>query len=143
MKKKDCMADKMDEKALQQKYMEFQVIQQQIEQLQQQLHMLNQQLQQLELTKNNLNELKSVETGTKSYAQIAPGIYVQSTVANTETLLVNVGANTTVEKSVPDTISLVEEQEKLAAENINETDKVLQQLSTDAMKIYEQLQNVQ
>ena len=133
----------LNEKELQQKYMEFQVIQQQIEQLQQQLHTLNQQLQQLELTKNNLNELTSVKSGTDSFSQIAPGIFVESTIKNTEKLLVNVGANTAVEKSVPQAIALVEEQEKLATQNINETDKVLQQLSTDAMKLYEQLQNVQ
>jgi len=118
----------MDETALQQKYMEFQVIEQQIKSVTEQVQELNNKLMELEYLKSSLDELSKVEKKTEILAPISSGIFVRADIKDTKNLLVNVGSGTVVKKDVPATQKLmdnqVEEVEKLRTQLISQLTKL-------------------
>lgn len=130
----------MEEKELQQKYMEFQVLQQQIEQLGQQLELLSSQNEELEKTKEGLEELQTVKTGQEMFSQLSPGIFVKSVMGEPQTVLVNVGVQTVVERTIPETQELVAHQQRNVQENMKEINQVLKSLTSDALQLYQLLQ---
>ena len=130
----------MDEKELQQKYLEFQVLQQQIEQLGQQLELLGSQNEELEKTKDGLEELQKVKTGQEMFCQLSPGIFVKSVLGDPQIVLVNVGIQTVVERTIPETQELVAHQQRNVQENMKEVNQVLKSLTSDALQLYQQLQ---
>tara|TARA_Y100000310_G_scaffold242934_1_gene247231 strand:+ start:27285 stop:27689 length:405 start_codon:yes stop_codon:yes gene_type:complete len=124
----------------QQKYMEFQQLQQQIEQISQQLQMMSQQSAEIDNTKEALLDLQKVEKDTEILAPIANGIFVKSKVQDTSQLIVNVGANVTLEKTIPEMVDLFEKQKVDIAKQMVEGELHLQALQDKAMKIFEEVQ---
>ncbi|UCH12318.1 MAG: prefoldin subunit alpha [Candidatus Omnitrophota bacterium] len=98
------------QKELQQKYMHLQLMQQQIKQLQQQIQQFEQQIAELDSLSQSLDDLKKVKPGSDTLVPISSGIFAKATLKDNEELLVNVGANTVVKKSVSDTKKLIEKQ---------------------------------
>lgn len=122
----------MDEK--QKQYMEFQQLQQQIEMLSKQMEEVNQQLMELEISKTALEEVEKCDKGTEVLAQIANGIFVKTKLDCNQKLIVNIGADTTVEKNIPDVIKMLDEQQKLVNNNAKEIEKVIDALGEEAVK---------
>lgn len=114
-------------------YMLLQQMQEQVEALSKQLEEINQQLMELEISKGALEEVQKTKQGTEILAQIANGIFVKTKLEDNTKLIVNVGANTTVEKSIPDVIKMLEEHEQAMAKNAQELEALLQQISQEAM----------
>lgn len=99
----------MNKKA-QEKYIELQMLSQQMQQVQKQLQLLEQQMLELNSTKDGLDELAKTKEETEILVPISSGIFVKAKVKDNKTLTVNVGSNVAVEKTVPETKSLIEEQ---------------------------------
>ena len=95
---------------LQKKYFEMHLLGQQVKQVQQQLQTIDAQLEELEKTADSIESLKGIRKGSEIFVSISPGIFAKAEIADTENLLLNVGAGTGVEKSVPDTVGLIREQ---------------------------------
>ena len=85
----------------QQNYVQMQMYQQQLEQLSQQMEMLNQQLAEVEISQSALEELQKTEIDNEILATVAPGVFVKAKLAENQKVIVNVGANSTVEKNIP------------------------------------------
>ena len=85
-----------DEKQMQEKYMEFQMLQQQIEQLSKYLEELNGKLQEFTLTKNNILNMDVVPPNTEALVSMAPGIFAQAELKENKKFVINVGANVLV-----------------------------------------------
>lgn len=117
-----------------QQYMEFQQLQQQIEMMSKQMEEVNQQLMELEISKNALEEVEKCDKGTEILAQIANGIFVKTKLDCNQKLVVNVGADTTVEKSIPDVIKMLDEQQEMVKNNAKEIEKVIDSLGEEAVK---------
>ena len=124
----------------QKKYMEFQQLQQQIEQVSQQLQLMSQQAAEIDNTKEALLDLGKVEPNTEMLAQIANGIFVKSEIKDTSKLVVNVGANVTLEKTIPEMIELFEHQKNDITNQIVQGELHLEALQDKAMKIFEEVQ---
>jgi len=99
-KPKQESKEEPNKEELQQKYMQFQMLQQQIEQSSQQVEILNQQLEEINISIEAVEELENVEKDNEVLASIAPGIFVKTALKENQKLLVNVGANTTAEKQL-------------------------------------------
>ena len=98
------------QKEMQQKYMQLQMMQQQLKQLQQQIQQFEQQIAELNNLSQSLDDFKKLKLGSDTLVPISSGIFAKASLKYNEGLLVNVGANTIVKKSVSDTKKLVEKQ---------------------------------
>lgn len=100
----------MDEKHIQQRYLEFQMLDQQIKQLQKHMQNLDAQIDEIMAIKQALDEIKEVKEGTEILVPITNGIFIKALAKDTTVMHVNVGFNTNVEKSVEETKKLMNDQ---------------------------------
>lgn len=98
------------EKEMQEKYMVYQYLEQQMKQVQQQLQNIDQQLVELEGVKKALADLKEVPINADILVPVASGIFVKAKLLEHEDLLVNVGDNVSVKKKYPEAQALLEKQ---------------------------------
>ena len=122
----------MDEK--EQKYAELQMMQQQIEQLSQRTEEINAQLLDLGISKGALEEISKTTEGTPILAQIANGIFIKATLTKNSSVIVNVGADTVVEKTIPEVLEMLKEQETLLTQTADQIEAMLQNVGAQAMK---------
>jgi len=132
-----------EEEILRKKYMEFQMLQQQMEEISNHAEMLNQQNLELDISINAIKELGKTKLETDLLTPIANGIFIKSSLKDNQKMVVNVGSNTTVEKTVLEVVELLEEQKKDLSERIIEVNNLLGQMNEQAMKIYQEVENVQ
>lgn len=104
----------MNEAEMQKKFIQLQMIHQQLQQLQQQIDALTQQEMELALVKENVKELSSIKEGTEILVPIAAGIFAKAKWEGHDKFLINVGLGTTVEKTPEEVNRLVGEQQKEA-----------------------------
>jgi len=95
----------MNEQELQQK---FQIFEQQIRQLQEQLRSVEEATYDMNFIKNGLDSLVG-KVDTEIMAPLGKGIFVKAKLLS-ETLTVDVGAKNFVEKSIPETKELINNQ---------------------------------
>lgn len=129
------------EEELKQKFMVFRMLQQKIEEINQHLELLHQHNTELEESKNALREFAASEAGSDVLAPIAGGVFVKTTLKEVKTLLVNVGGNTVVEKTVSEVIALLEQQEKDMIKNVVEAQQLSEQLQQQARHIYKEVED--
>ena len=91
---------KIDEEDLQRRYMELQIITKQIKQGQGQIEALDEQLESLAGIMNSLDDLSGSKKGAEMLSPIGEGIFVKSTLDDNHELLVNVGSNVVVPKTI-------------------------------------------
>jgi len=101
---------KMNKEKVQEKYIELQIIEQHIKQLQKQIQMVESQITELATAHEALEDFKKLQAGTKILVPISNGIFAKAEVKDTKELIVNVGANVTVNKDVEAAKSLIQEQ---------------------------------
>ncbi len=93
-----------------QKYVEFQVLNQQIQQSQQQLQMLSKQIQELKALSENTKEISKTKENSEMYTNLGVGVHLKSQIKDVKHLLVNVGAGIFVQKTPEETIKIVDKQ---------------------------------
>jgi prefoldin alpha subunit len=118
----------MEEKKLQEMYLNLQLLDQQIKQTQKQVQVLNNQLVELSMTKQSLDDLKEINKGTEILVPISSGIYSKAELKDNNELIVNVGSNVTVKKNI-------EETKKLVNDQIEELAKIQIQMNTELEKL--------
>lgn len=96
----------------QQKQMEMQMLNAQLQQLQQQLNAVEQQSMEIEFVIDALENISKVEVGTEALVPISSGIFVKAKIQDNKELVVNVGSNTTVTKTVPEVQQMLKDQIK-------------------------------
>ncbi|MBW3004977.1 prefoldin subunit alpha [Candidatus Woesearchaeota archaeon] len=130
-----------DAQVMQQKYMEMQMLDQQLKQIQQQLHAVEQQAMEVEFVIDALGNISKVEPGSDILVPLSSGIFVKAKIQDNKELLVNVGGNTTVNKSVPEVQEMLKKQiaelekvKKDLVDNFTKFANKMQQLQADLMK---------
>ena len=121
--------------------MQFQAIQQQLEQINEHLETLMQQNSEVEISINAIKEIGKTEVNNDILALVANGIFIKAKLLDNQKLIVNVGSDTTVEKTVPEVVKLLEEQQKQMNKKMVEADSMMQELSSQAMKMYQEIEN--
>jgi prefoldin alpha subunit len=99
-----------DEERAKEKYLEFQLLQKQIEQMQGYLDEL--QSKQLEFlqTKESLHELEKTDQDSECFVSVAQGIFAKAKLNKCDELLVNIGADVAVTKNISQVAELIEKQ---------------------------------
>ena len=130
-----------DEKAFQEKYVEFQVFSAQLKQMQQQFVNIEQQILELKSLSESLNKISDIKENNDSLIPIGAGIFLEGTIKNTKEAVITVGANVAVKKSMEETKELVkkqiEELEKIMIETEHQMETLnehLVELKTDLEK---------
>ncbi|NQV91630.1 prefoldin subunit alpha [Candidatus Woesearchaeota archaeon] len=124
----------------QEKYKHFQMLQEHIEQMTHHVQMLAQQSEELEISKNALIELAKTAEGTEILAPISNGIFIKSTLVDNKKVIVNVGSNTTVERTIPEAVDLLEKEHVKIRMRVIEAEKMLQNLHQETMKIHQEVE---
>ena len=103
--------DQEKQKELQQRYLEFQLIEQQSRQIEKQLQVLENQLVEITSVQLSLDDLKEAKIGSEIMVPVSNGIFVKGELKENRELLVNVGSNTVVVKTVEETKELIGKQQ--------------------------------
>ncbi len=130
------------EEQVQSMYYEFQMINQQVEELSDQKDVLNQELNQLNNTIEALSEIRKVESEEEILVPLSQGIFARATIKNTETLLVNVGAETLVKKDIDSTKEILNGRISRMKEFLGQTQNNIQSLQQRAQQISQELQGM-
>ena len=139
------MADKdtkEDPEMLQRKYMEFQLLGQQIQRFREQLQQLDQQLVELDNVKDSLEELKAVKQDTELFVPMSGGIFMRAKAGDASMVVLNVGANVAVEKTIPEAQQLISDQMEQAGKLREQMMGNLNQLLESAKKLQAELEKL-
>ena len=103
---------------LQKDYIEFQVLNQQINQLQQQLNSINNNIVELKVLGNSLDEIKKLKKENKILIPLGNNIFIKGKIEYNNELIMGVGSKTLVKKDISNTKDTINNQIK-ELENIN------------------------
>lgn len=124
------------EMELQRKYLEFQIVGQQVKKFREQLQQLDQQLVELDGAKDTLEELKEVRKGTPLFVPVSGGIFMRAESGETANVVLNVGAGVAVEKTLP-------EAQQLISDQMEQAGKVREQMMANLGKLLEKAKELQ
>ncbi|MBW2996240.1 prefoldin subunit alpha [Candidatus Woesearchaeota archaeon] len=130
---------KEKQQQLQQKYMEMQMLSQQMQQAQKQIEMVNNQINELNLTKEALDDISKTKEGTEIRVPLASGIFIKANLTDNKDVIVNVGAGTSVKKTIPEARKLIDDQLKEITDFARESEANLNQLAAKAQTIEKEL----
>ena len=133
----------MDKEKIKEKYMEFQLYQQQLEQLQKYAEQLESKHKEYTVTEESLGELENVKQGTEILVPLAEGIFVKAHIADAEQFVVNIGAGVSCEKARKDVIAIVKDQlTEMADARGKITDKITE-INMKMMAIAHEMENME
>lgn len=130
----------VDQQKMEEKYMQFQSLQQHLELINQHVEKMQEQRQEIESTIDALNELEKSKTDTEILAPIANGIFVKAKLLDPSRLTVNLGSDIAAEKSIPEILKLLEDQKEKITNNMSEAEEVFKRLRQQSLDIYNQAQ---
>ncbi len=130
-------------KLLQQRYIELQILEQQIKEVRQQEQILNQQLMELTKLKESLSDLEKTNKGKELLSQIGARVFLRAELKDNKNVLIGVGANVVVEKSVEEANKIITMQLEEIEKNIQIIHQHIISASDYAKDIHEELIKLQ
>ena len=130
----------LTEEEMKERFTKFQTIQQQMEKLSEHAQLLNQHNEELQITTNAVTELGKTAVNTEILTPLADGIFLKANLLENQKLVVNVGSNTTVERTISEVLDLLGKQKEDLALRIIEAESVLQELNAQGLKIYQEVE---
>ena len=116
---------------LQKKYLELQIIIEQISQIQQQINILQNNIFELSNLMESISILKEIKKDAESFSSLGSNIFVKTKIQDANELFVNVGSNIFVVKDLEETKLLVSSQINRVDQVIRESEIKLNQLGED------------
>lgn len=99
-----------EQKDMQQKYLQLQILDSQINQLQKQHRLLDEQISEITISEQGLGDLSKQKIGSEILTHISPGIFIKAGLKNNSEVIVNVGSNVAVKKPIPAAKKMLEKQ---------------------------------
>ncbi len=106
------LTEQKRQELLQEKYLEYQMIEEQIKKMQEQVLTFKKQIEELGGIMDALQNLAEVKQGKEILVPMSAGIFIKAVVQETKEVLVNVGDNVVVVKKLEDAIQLVKKQQE-------------------------------
>jgi len=128
-----------NQEELQQKYAQFQLMQQQIEEVNKHLEMLQEQNAELDISLTAVQEISKTKVGNDFLAPLANGIFIKGIIQDNQKLVVNVGSGVTVEKNPEEVGKLLEQQKEELSKQLIETQAVFAELNQEMINLYNEL----
>lgn len=130
----NCKQNKKEQ--AEQKYVMLQLIDAQIKELEKEISALEQRAAEITSLKLSLKALAESKPNSKSFSPIGLGIYSESEIKNTKEVLVNVGADVLVKKTVT-------EAEEILAKQLSQLDNVTKQLTQNFTNLAGRAQDIE
>ena len=116
-----------DKNQLQEKYIELQILKQQVSSLIEQKHAIDERENELNVTLAALRKLDTVKKGNEMWSSIGSGTFVRSDIKDNEKVFVAIGAGLVMKETVPKSIEILE----LRLHEFNDiNNEVVQQINT-------------
>lgn len=131
-----------DQKQLNEKYMELQILEQQLKQVNQQLHNLDSQLLELQRIEDNLGDLSKTKKDTELLVALGGGVFSKAELKDNKTVLINVGSNIVVEKDIPSSKKIIGHQIGQIKDVAKQLEQEFQILAANSQAIQQDLQKV-
>jgi len=100
----------MNKEEYQNKYLEFQALGEHIKQIQNSIMELEQQLAELRKLQESLESIENTKLNEEVLVLLGAGTYIKTKLADDKKVIMNIGADKLVDKSINDSISLVKSQ---------------------------------
>ena len=126
----------MSNKAIQEKYVDLNMLEQQIRLTNQQVEDVVSKIAELEYIKTSLDMFGKIKPGTEVLAPISSGVFIKTKLSSNSELLVNVGAGTVVKKDIAGTKKLMDEQ-------IIELESLREQLLSQLTRLSQRAQDIE
>ncbi len=139
------MADKKtdeQQKRLQQKYMELQMLDQQMKQIQAQVEAVERQAVELDEVQQNIDAIGASKPGSEMFVPVSNGIFIKAKLEDNKSLAVNVGGNTVVKKDIPSTKTMLAEQAKEMRRFQMDLVQQFEKLSERAVSLQSEMQKI-
>lgn len=132
----------MEKSQANEKYLEMQILTQEIKQLRQQILNLENQTMELESLEDNLDEMKKVRKGAEILVPLGGGIFSKAELKDNEKVVMNVGASVMVKKSLDEAKEVVKNQIAQMKNLIEEIANELEKLAIRAQYVQEEIQGL-
>jgi len=117
------------------KMVELQMLQQQLDLMQKYSEELDEKTAEFQKTKSSLEEMSTIKDGSEMFVPIAQGIFAQVKLLDIQNLVVNVGSNTMVSKTIPQIVELIGKQ-------IDEVSSIKEKIDANAEKLATRLNTI-
>jgi len=111
---------------LQQKYMEYQQLSNQLNYGQQQILQLEKQYMELEVLNEALKDVKNTKEGTEVIASLGSGLFIKTSLKSNSEIIMHVGGNANVTKTPDEAKKVIDDQMKQLKKIINDMREDLQ-----------------
>lgn len=132
----------MEEEKLQEKYMEMRMMEEQIKEMQKQGQIVEQQLAELMANVQSIEDFRKAKEGDEILVPVSSGIFAKAELKSSREFLVNVGADTVVQKDIDSTKKLLENQVDEMREFHARISMQVQRLALQASKIEEEMREL-
>jgi prefoldin alpha subunit len=136
------MPDTKLDDAVREKYYEYQAAVQQHKVLVQQHEVLEEQIQDIQKTIEALEHLSTMKSGNELLVPISQGVFAHASIKDCDNLLVNVGGEILVKKTLEKTKTMMEERLKAVQEYQQDNLKNLQTLQTAVKSLESELKEM-
>ena len=126
----------MAEKELQQKMMEYQMLEENFKQMNQQRELFAAKMMELEQTRQVVEEMKKTKDGEDVLIPLGSGMFLPGKINKKEKIIIGIGADIVVEKDSEGVNKIIEER-KLILEN------GMENLQNNMLQIAQQIQKIQ
>ncbi len=124
----------------QEKLLELQLINQEIEQLSQTNNLLANQINELNVVKETIEQIEKEKPETEILTPLGAGIFLKTKLLDNKNLIVNVGAKVTKDKTTKETKTLISNQIEELEKAIKEQEKTLENQVNKQAKLYQEVQ---
>lgn len=131
-----------DQKELNEKYFELQILEQQLKQVNQQLLNMDNQLLELQRIKDNLDDLAKTKKDTEMLVALGGGVFSKAELKDSNKVLMNVGANIVVEKDMGSSKEVINHQIEQINDVVKQLEQEFQILAINSQALQHELQKM-
>ena len=131
-----------NQKELQKMYLELQFLDEQMKQIQKQITMLDEQLIELNNTIQALDDFNKTAIGSNILVSLSPGVFANAGLKDNKELLVNVGSNIVVKKSVEETKELLKKRLEIIKQYRDMILDEMQKINLQAVNLEQEINKI-
>ncbi|MBU4501862.1 MAG: prefoldin subunit alpha [Nanoarchaeota archaeon] len=131
-----------DQKDMTNKYLELQMVEQQLKQVNQQLLTLDMQLAELQQLEENLDDLSKTKRDTEMLVALGGGVFSKAELKENKKVLMNVGADIIIEKDIPSSKKVISDQVNQIKEVVVQMEQEFQILAMNSQMLQQDIQKL-
>lgn len=136
------MAEEKDQRKIQELYMQFNMLNQQITELQKQMQVLEESINETNESIRGITEISQIDSAKEILVPIVSGVFVKAELKDSKEFIVNIGAGTAVSKSSEDVKQLLGQQISEMQKTQNSFVDTLHQMTINAKEIRQELKSL-